>query len=123
MGRALEVVDDSLWALIEPHLPAPPPRKGPGGRPRCDDRRCLNLMIYVLRTGVPWGWLPSFAGWPSGTTAWRRLKTWQEAGVWERVQRLLLARLRQADKLDLSRAAVDSSIVRAIGAGEKEGAK
>ena len=79
------------------------------------------MIVYVLRTGVPWKCMPPWAGHPSGITAWRRLRAWQAAGVWERVHRLLLRKLREADKLDFSRVSLDSSIVRAIGAGEKVG--
>jgi transposase len=47
------------------------------------------------------------------------LRDWQKAGVWDRLHELLLAKLREAGQLDFSRAAVDSSSVRAVGAGEK----
>jgi transposase len=55
----------------------------------------------------------------SGMTCWRRLKEWQEAGVWQRLHELL-ARLHEADRIDWSRAVIDSSHVRAVG-GEKTG--
>ena len=119
MGK-IPQVDDGLWRLIEPLLPARPPAKGPGGRPRHDDRKCLDVLIFVLRSGVAWKGMPTEAGSPSGITAWRRLVEWQQAGVWERLHRLLLERLRDSEKLDFSRVSVDSSIVRAIGAGEKD---
>ena len=48
-----------------------------------------------------------------------RLRDWQKAGVWDRLHQLLLAKLREAGQLDFSRAAVDSSSVRAVGTGEK----
>jgi transposase len=48
-------------------------------------------------------------------TCWRRLREWQEAGVWQRLHELLLARLNEADRIDWSRAAIDSSRVRAFG--------
>ena len=53
-------------------------------------------------------------------TCWRRLRDWNNAGVWQRLHEVLLAELRAAGKLDLSRAVVDSSHVRAIG-GDKTG--
>ena len=43
------------------------------------------------------------------------LREWQEAGVWQRLHELLLARLNEADRIDWSRAAIDSSHVRAFG--------
>jgi hypothetical protein len=58
-------------------------------------------------------------GYGSGSTCWRRLRDWQKAAVWKRLHELLLAKLREAGELDFSRAAVDSSSVRAVGAGEK----
>ena len=52
-------------------------------------------------------------------TCWRRLREWQEAGVWEKLHRVLLDRLREADQIDWSRAVVDSSSVRAALGGRK----
>ena len=120
MGK-IPQVDDGLWKLMAPLVPARREAKGPGGRPRYGDRECMDVIVYVLRTGLPWAAMPSWAGYPSGITAWRRLREWQEAGVWERLHRLLLERLHESGKLDFSRVSVDSSIVRAIGAGEKDG--
>jgi transposase len=54
-------------------------------------------------------------------TCWRRLRDWQAAGVWDKLHQLLLDELRAADKIDWSRAAVDSSSVRAVGGGEETG--
>lgn len=59
--------------------------------------------------------------WLGGVTCWRRLDAWQKAGVWNRLHALLLDKLRESGQLDLSYAAVDSSSVRAVGAGEKPG--
>ena len=55
----------------------------------------------------------------SGMTCWRRLREWQDAGVWQRLHELLLAKLNEADRIDWSRAAIDSSHVRALG-GRKD---
>ena len=60
-------------------------------------------------------------GWGSGMTWWSRLKAWPEVGVWERLHRLLLSKLRTGDALDGSRACVDSASLRAVGAGGKPG--
>ena len=48
-------------------------------------------------------------------TCWRRLRDWQDAGVWEKIHEALLGDLRHADEIDFSRAIVDSSTVRAFG--------
>ena len=52
-------------------------------------------------------------------TCWRRLREWQEQGVWQRLHEVLLAKLHEADRIDWSRAAVDSSHVRAVGGARK----
>ena len=80
----LILVPDDLWEAIEPLLPKEPP-KPKGGRPRVPDRAALGGIIFVLRTGCPWRLLPKELGCGSGTTCWRRLRDWQEAGVWERL--------------------------------------
>jgi transposase len=68
-----------------------------------DDRGCLNGVIYVLRTGITWAELPRQLGYGSGVTCWRRLRDWQQTGVWDRLLALLLAELRAAGLLDLAR--------------------
>jgi transposase len=55
----------------------------------------------------------------SGVTCWRRLRDWQEAGIWDRLHRVLLQRLEDGMQIDWSRAVVDSSSIRAVGAGKK----
>ena len=115
------ILDDRLWRLIEPLLPAHPRRARSPGRKRIEDRRCLTGILYVLRTGIPWEYLPAEMGCGSGVTCWRRLREWQAAGVWDELHRLLLAKLQAADRLDWSRVAVDSSTIRAVGAGKKAG--
>jgi transposase len=114
------IIDDELWALIEPWLPPPKPRrkKYPGRRP-VSDRAALNGILFVFKTAIRWCDLSVKLGSGSGPTCWRRLRDWQKAGVWDRLHELLLAKLREAGQLDFSRAAVDSSSVRAVGAGEK----
>ena len=106
------LISDELWKMIEPALPPHNPRFW-GGRPPLDDRRALAGIIFVLKTGIPWEYLPQEMGCGSGMTCWRRLREWQEAGVWQRLHELLLAKLNQADRIDWSRAAIDSSHVRA----------
>jgi len=63
----------------------------------------------VLITGTAWEHLPKELGYGSGMTCWRRLREWQEAGVWPALHALLLAELRAADALDLLRAAIDGT--------------
>ena len=105
-----ELVTDDLWEIVEPLLPPEPP-KPRGGRPRVPDRATLTGIVFVLKTGIPWEMLPKEMGCGSGSTCWRRLRDWQEAGVWERLHRALLDRLGRADEIDWSRASLDSASV------------
>ncbi len=117
---AKEILDDGLWQLIEPLIPSPKRRrrKFPGRKP-LDVRRVLTGVIFVLRTGIPWEDLPQEMGCGSGMTCWRLLRRWQRAGVWQKIHEKLLTQLNSADKIDLSRAVVDSSSVRAVFGGKK----
>ena len=118
---AKPILDDALWAQIEPLMPPPKPRraKNPGRKP-LENRATLTGILFVLQTGIPWEMLPQEMGCGSGMSCWRRLRAWQEAGVWDRLHEVLLAQLRAADCIDWSRVIVDSSSIRAVGAGQKQ---
>jgi len=119
---AKPILDDALWEMVEPLLPPPKPRRFRyPGRKRLDDRKVLTGILFVLRTGIPWEYLPKEMGCGSGMTCWRRLRDWQEAGVWEKIHRVFLAKLRQGDRIDWSRAVVDSASIRAVFGGRKPG--
>lgn len=115
-----ELVSDELWELIEPILPPPRRRRRryPGRKP-FDRRKVLTGILFVLRSGIPWEMLPQEMGCGSGMTCWRYLRNWQRKGVWQRIHTLLLAKLRQANSIDWSRAVVDSASVRAVFGGRK----
>jgi transposase len=119
---AKPLLDDDLWNLIEPLLPPRKPRRFrfPGRKP-LDNRKALTGILFVLKTGIGWEDLPHEMGCGSGMTCWRRVRDWQQAGVWQRLHEVLLAKLHQADHLDWSRAVVDSSSVRALKGGHKLG--
>src|SRR5436305_15005320 len=112
------LVSDELWAVVAPLLPPPRAKQKPG-RPRVPDRAALTGIIFVLKTGIPWEYLPQEMGCGSGMTCWRRLREWQHAGVWQRLHELLLAKLNEAGRIDWSRAAIDSSHVRAFGGAKR----
>ena len=104
------LVSDELWAVAAPLLPLEPP-KPKGGRPRVSDRAALSGIIFVLKSGIPWEMLPPELGCGSGVTCWRRLRDWQEAGVWDALHHTLLDRLGEADRIDWSRASLDSASI------------
>ena len=116
---AKPLVSDELWELIEPLLP-PLTRSPKGGRPPIGNREALTGILFVLRTGIPWEMLPQEMGCGSGMTCWRRLRDWQEAGVWDELHCQLLDQLQAADQIDWSRAVVDSASVRAVLGGQKQ---
>ena len=114
---AKQLVSDELWSVVQPLLP-PKPAHPEGGHPfTVPDRAALTGIIFVLKTGIPWEYLPQEMGCGSGMTCWRRLRDWQQAGVWARMHRVLLQRLAAADRIDWGRASADnvSARVRVIG--------
>jgi transposase len=115
---AKELVSDELWEIVEPLLPEEPP-KPKGGRPRLDDRAALTGILFVLKSGIPWEMLPQEMGCGSGVTCWRRLKEWQEAGVWERLLSVLLDRLGGDDQIEWERASLDSAVIPAKRGGQR----
>jgi transposase len=116
MARPL--IDDDLWTVIEPLLPPPKRRrKAHPGRKPADPRRCLTGIVFVLKSGIPWEDVPVEMG-VCGMTCWRRLRDWHAAGVWDKLHAELLVRLRGADRIDWSRAVINSSSVRGVHAGE-----
>jgi transposase len=117
---AKPMLSDELWTLIKPLLPPPKRRRRrhPGRKP-LSDRRVLTGIVFVLRSGIPWEYLPREMGCGSGMTCWRRLRDWTRAGVWKRLHEALLAKLQHAHKIDWERAVVDSASVRAMQRGKK----
>lgn len=103
-----QLVSDERWTSIEPLRPPEPP-KPKGGRPRVPNRAVLTGIIFVLKSGIPWEMPPQEMGRGGGVTCWRRLRDWQQAGVWERLRQVLLNRLGEADQIDWSRASLDSA--------------
>jgi|SRR5262245_25024346 len=119
---AKSLVSDALWQRIEPLLPPPKPRHSrfPGRKP-LDYRKVLTGILFVLKTGINWDDLPAELGWGCGKTCKTYLKAWQRAGVWQQLHALLLEELQEADHLDWSRGAADSTKARALGGGEETG--
>ena len=81
MSRLL--VEDELWKLVEPLLPAPKPRRFryPGRKP-LDNRAALTGILFVLKTGLPWNELPRVMGGGCGAACGVRLHDWHNLGGW-----------------------------------------
>src|SRR5262249_3281509 len=90
---------DNEWAAIKPMLP-----NKPRGVPRVNDRRLLNGIFWVLRSGAPWRDLPHSFG--PYTTCYNRFVRWRRAGVWGRIMNVL------ATMHDTAVQMIDTSIVR-----------
>lgn len=74
------------------------------------DRAALTGTLFVLKTGLPWEYLPAEMGRGCGLSCWRRRRhEWQQAGVWSALHRALLEHLDPAGQTDWSRASLDSS--------------
>jgi len=106
---------DAEWTIIAPLLPGAEGRKN--GRPRPDDRKVINGIFFVLRTGTPWRDLPERYG--PYTTVYNRFNRWAKAGIWLRIFEALAVRSPQSLQL------IDSSIIRAHqhAAGGKKGGR
>ncbi len=105
--RRYELTDEQ-WQRRSPLLPPQRPRTG---RPNHDHRTVLNGILWVLRTGAPWGDLPDRDG-PVGPVS-SRFSRWRTAGVWQRVLETLQAQADATGQMDWDLPFVDSSIVRA----------
>lgn len=116
-----ELVPDALWAIVQPLLPKPKRRRKhhPGRKP-VDDRAAFTVIVFVLTTGLAWRRVPRELG-CAGVTAWRKLRAWQQAGVFERLKDVLLALLNARGALELDIAVIDSTTVRALLGGDATG--
>ena len=92
-------LSDYEWSVIKPMLP-----NKPRGVPRVDDRRVLNGIFWVLRSGAPWRDLPENYG--PHTTCYNRFVRWRQAGIWDRIMNGL------ATAHDAAMQMIDTSIVR-----------
>jgi transposase len=112
-------VSGKLWAKIEPLLPkhVNTHRFG-GGRPRADDRKCMDAIFFVLRTGCQWNALNATGICPS-STAHDRFQEWQEAGVFLKVWEMGLQEYDELKGLDWSWQSMDGAMTKAPLGGEK----
>jgi len=87
------------WSIIQPILP-----NKPRGIPRVDDRRVLNGIFWVLRSGAPWRDLPDCYG--PYTTCYNRFIRWRKAGIWDDILDAV------TDARDADVQMLDTSIIR-----------
>jgi transposase len=115
MAHAL--LPGEFWSFIETQMPVyrPSPK---GGRPRIDNRAARTGILFVLKTGIPWEYLPRELGCGSGMRCWRRLHEWMLAGVWQRIHEAILRRLREYGQIAWDRASLDAASVPSSFRGE-----
>lgn len=104
-------ISEQQWQQIANYFPAPKRRRDGRGRPWASNRDCLEGIVWVLCSGARWRDLP--AGYPSGITCWRRLRQWQEQGVWARAWRQVLGQLDARGRLDWEEAFLDATFLQA----------
>jgi len=88
-----KLLTDEQWELVGAFLPPPRKRRDRRGRPAAPNRACFEGILWILQTGAAWRFLPD--EFPSPSTCWRRLKQWEEEGVWLHAWRALLGALDQ----------------------------
>jgi transposase len=79
------------------------------GRKRADDRRTINGILYVLKTGCKWEDMPRRYG--SYVTAWRRLRRWSDQGVWSKILCAICDTAYASGMLSVNTIAVDSTLI------------
>lgn len=106
MSRHDSELTDEQWKKIEPLLPKAK-RSKRGGRPPKGNRECFEGILWVLRSGARWKDLP--AQYPSPSTCWRRLQSWEERGIWLDIWRKFLGELDEQGRLDWEETFADGS--------------
>lgn len=96
---------DKEWSRLAPLMP-PPARTG---RPRADDRKTVNGILFVLSTGCRWEDIPP-ERYGSGKTCWYRFTLWRKEGRWTAIAGALLMELNRKRKINWSNAYLDASI-------------
>lgn len=100
-------IDEEHWLRVSALLPVH--RPGKRGPVPLDDRKCLQGIWFVLYTGINCSHLPKELSFGSGITCWRRFRRWCEAGVWDRLHRLLLSELHALGEIDWFTVCLDGS--------------
>ena len=113
---AIRKLTDEQWHRIQCHIPRKPlaPK---GGRPWANDRKCLEGILWVMSTGAQWAELPN--RYPGYATCWRRLRDWEDAGVFVKMWHAFLAMLNASDRIDWHEAFADGTFASAKKGGLK----
>jgi putative transposase len=109
-------ISDPLWGRIKPIIP-PHEKKTKRGRPRMDDRKAMNAIFYVARTGCQWKALPHSLGRKS--TVHDRFQEWRKAGVFEEMWRQSLLDYDETKGIEWEWQSMDSTMTKAPLGGKK----
>src|SRR5271157_9333 len=107
MKTRQKLLTDEQWELVEPLLPKPKQRGDKRCRPPTPNRPCFEGILRILKTGAAWHFLSE--EFPSPSTCWRRLKQWEDEGVWLDAWRALLGALDQEGLLKWDETFLDGS--------------
>jgi len=108
--KTKRMLTDEQWERIAPSFPTHPPSPK-GGRPRADDRACLEGILWLIRTGARWQDIP--VDLPSGSTCWRRLQEWASEEILPEIQALLIEELDDRGAIDFEELLADATFIRA----------
>ena len=111
-------IPDELWECIQPLLPPRKPHPLGCHRPRVDDRRAMDAIFFVLRTGCQWNALQD-TGLCSSSSAHRRFQEWAAAGVFLALWGQGLAAYDALQGIDWEWLAMDGAMTKAPLGGEK----
>ncbi len=103
-------VSDELWDRVKPLIP-PAPSHAKGGRPRMDDRKAFEAMIYVLRTGIQWNALPRELG--ASSTVHDRFQEWEQAGLFVALWQAGLSEYDEIEGIQWEWQSVDGAMTKA----------
>jgi len=107
MKQRQKLLTEEQWELVEPMLPPPKRRRDNRGRPWAWNRGCFEGILWILQTGAARRLLPD--EFPSPSTCWRRLKQWEDEGVWLNAWRRLLGALDEEGLLKWDETFLDGS--------------
>ena len=104
----MKEITDSQWQEIQTIFNKPVGGIK-GGRPRLDDRRAVNGILWVIENGAQWSQLPKAYG--AYVTCWRRFKEWEASGVWADMWEVYLKSLSRREQIEWVLAFLDGNFV------------